>query len=123
MTTAATIDYATREKLTVLLLLTRDRNAAENERVNALAQLNGLMARLGLTLEDVERIAAEQATSKPSREPAEGSISPRDMVVVIIALLRQYVWHPDERVYLVGALWILHTHCYRQFRHTPRLII
>ena len=123
MTTAATIDYATREKLTVLLLLSRDRNAAENERVNALAQLNGLMARLGLTLEDVERIAAEQATSKPSREPAEGSISPRDMVVVIIALLRQYVWHPDERVYLVGALWILHTHCYRQFRHTPRLII
>jgi Protein of unknown function (DUF3631) len=123
MTTAATIDYATRERLTALLLLSRDRNAAENERVNALAQLNGLMARLGLTLEDVERIAAEQATSKRGQEPAEGSISARDMVVVIIALLRQYVWHPDERLYLVAALWILHTHCYRQFRHTPRLLI
>jgi hypothetical protein len=45
------------------------------------------------------------------------------MLIAVMDLLREYVWHPDERIYLVVALWILHTHCYRQFRHTPRLIV
>ena len=66
---------------------------------------------------DAERIAREAVSGED--EP----VTPREMLESVMALLQEYVWHPDERVYLIAALWILHTHVYRQFRFTPRLLI
>lgn len=94
-----------------------DQSTTDGERANAKAQLDKLLAKLGLTMADAERIAKEDETDED--EP----VTPQEMLIAVMDLLREYVWHPDERIYLVVALWILHTHCYRQFRHTPRLIV
>src|SRR5208337_1455792 len=103
-----------------LYLLSIDPSTTEPERAEAKRQLEKLLAELGLTMADAARIASEQTSAE---EPDEPECTPREMVELVIDLLKQYVWHPDERVYLIVALWILHTHVYRQFRHTPRLII
>jgi Protein of unknown function (DUF3631) len=97
--------------------LLQDPGATEQERVEAKQQLDKLLAKLGLTMADAERIAKEDVTDED--EP----VTPKEMLIAVMDLLREYVWHPDERIYLVAALWILHTHVYRQFRHTPRLLI
>jgi hypothetical protein len=110
-----------RERIGPLYRLSIDPSTTEPERAAAKQQLEKLLAELGLTMADAARIASEQTSA--AEEPDEPECTPREMVELVIDLLRQYLWHPDERVYLIMALWILHTHVYRQFRHTPRLII
>jgi hypothetical protein len=61
---------------------------------------------------------ADEFVTETSTDTDEDGCTPHDLSVIIIDLLRQYVWCPNEHVYLIAALWILHTHCYRQFRHT-----
>jgi hypothetical protein len=106
-----------RKKVGALYRLSRDTGTTEHERARAKAQLDKLLARLKLTMADAERIAREDVSGE------DESVTPREMLESVMALLQEYVWHPDERIYLIAALWILHTHVYRQFRFTPRLLI
>jgi hypothetical protein len=109
----------TRATISSCFLLSKDAGTTEGERAAAKKQLDKLLAEFGLTMADAERIAAEQATISSD----EDECTPRELVLVIIDLLRQYVWCPFEHVYLIAALWILHTRCYKQFRCTPRAIV
>lgn len=45
-----------------------------------------------------------------------------DLLSSIIGTLKQYVALKDSE-YITVALWILHTHCYRNFMITPRLVL
>jgi hypothetical protein len=118
----AKLDDNTRKRIGDLYRVSLDSSGAtEAERTGAKRRLDALLTELGLTIADAERINADQ--QQKSQQGAEPPCTPREMVDVIIDLLREYVWHPDEDFYLVAALWILHTHVYRQFRHTARLII
>ena len=116
------LDYDTRNTISSCLRLSKDANTTEGERQSAEQQLKKLLAEHNLTMADAQRIADEFVT-ETSTDTDEDGCTPHDLIVIIIDLLRQYVWCPNEHVYLIAALWILHTHCYRQFRHTPRLII
>jgi hypothetical protein len=44
-------------------------------------------------------------------------------LMLIIHMLKEYVALRDEHEYLMIALWILHTHVFRQFLITPRLAL
>jgi hypothetical protein len=113
-------DAENRAKVGKFYRLSLDQGTTEHERAGAKQQLDKLLAELGLTMADAERIAKEDETVAPDEDEP---VTPREMLIAVMDLLREYVWHPDERIYLVAALWILHTHVYRQFRFTPRLII
>jgi hypothetical protein len=108
-------------RIAALYRLSKDVSTTEHERAAAKEQLDKLLNELGLTMADVERIAGEQATVDADEQ--DDDITAHDLVLVIIDLLREYIWHPNEDVYLISALWVLHTHVYRQFRNTPRIIV
>ena len=60
-------------------------------------------------------------TAPPS--PAGDSISPHDLFRVVRAMFRDYVHVQSPDHHAAFALWVMHTHVFDQFRHTPRLLL
>jgi hypothetical protein len=46
-----------------------------------------------------------------------------ELLEAIEALLRRFVWLPNENDYTIIALWIVYTHAYDLFNHAPRLAL
>jgi hypothetical protein len=91
---------------------------------NARQYLDDLLARNRMTWNDLtaELIAVSPAAwvgNSPSASADPDRVNPLDLVY---HLLREYVGL-SEHQYIVLSLWILHTHVFRHFTHTPRLVL
>jgi hypothetical protein len=64
--------------------------------------------------------APPQAPTTPPRPPGD-PITALELFEGVRAVLREYLSLEDDE-YTVCALWCMHSHVYRQFMHTPRLI-
>jgi hypothetical protein len=98
-------------------------SADRDERATARRNILDLLARHRKTWNDLadvlctashEAWACDPLDDDPPRDP--------DLVGLIHVLLGNYVAvKPHE--YVALALWVLHTHVYEQFMHTPRLVL
>jgi hypothetical protein len=63
------------------------------------------------------------AAPPPPTPPDSEPITALELFTVVKALLETYVAFANPYHYTAVALWVLHTHLFRQFRYTPRLLI
>ena len=66
---------------------------------------------------------AEQAKAPPppSSPPGGESVTAQELYQAIRAIYEEHVTF-DPDVYVICSLWVMHTHVFRQFMHTPRLL-
>jgi hypothetical protein len=116
-----------------------DPASASEETATARTKLNELLKKNGLTRHDlpkimadieIQRIAAEEAAAAATRAAGwkkgpdgdDLGIPGNDLLGLILRLIEEYFWvRPEE--YLTIVLWSLHTYVFRQFHHTPRLLL
>jgi Protein of unknown function (DUF3631) len=102
--------------------------ATPGEREAAWRKLVALLKKLGKTTNDLIELLRDDSPPPPPPPPPDprDAASPPDEVVnpadAICHLLKQYsALEPYH--YIAVPLWILHTHVYDQFMHTPRLFL
>jgi hypothetical protein len=79
---------------------------------------------------EMQRMAAEEAAAAATRAAGwwkgpdgdDLGIPGNDLLGLMLRLMEEYFWVTAEEC-LTIALWILHTYVFRQFRHTPRLLV
>jgi hypothetical protein len=111
-------------RIQVLHALIGSTNA--NEAENARQKLTELLAKHGLTWNDLPAILAAEHyrdrranTTAPQASPDVPAVNVLDLV---LALIEEHVAITAEQLIAV-ALWILHTHVFDRFIHTPRLAL
>ena len=75
-------------------------------------------------------MAAEEAAAAATRaagwtkgpDANDLGIPGNNLLGLMLRLIEEYIWVTAEER-LTIALWILHTYIFRQFRHTPRLLV
>jgi hypothetical protein len=98
-----------------------DAAAAEKAR----EQIKKILKENGYDFHDLPNLLADKGESKPTEADTFGDEqaeppnvpSPLDLIE---ELRRQYIWVSDDES-LLAALWVLHTHCFNSFMHSPRL--
>jgi len=79
---------------------------------------------------EIQRMAAEEAAAAATRAAGwkkgpdgdDLGIPGNNLLGLMLHLIEEYLWVTAEEC-LTIALWILHTYVFRQFRHTPRLLV
>jgi len=79
---------------------------------------------------EMQRMAAEEAAAAATRAAGwkkgpdgdDLGIPGNNLLGLMLHLIEEYLWVTEEGC-LTIALWILHTYVFRQFRHTPRLLV
>ena len=79
---------------------------------------------------EIQRMAAEEAAAAATRAAGwkkgpdgdDLGIPGNNLLGLMLHLIEEYLWVTEEGC-LTIALWILHTYVFRQFRHTPRLLV
>jgi hypothetical protein len=102
-------------KLHALLGSSKEKEAAQAHR-----KIIALLAEHGLTWNDLPEILA--ADMEPPSPPAPADAPTINVLDLVLVLIEQHITiTADER--LAVALWILHTHVFNKFSHTPRLAL
>src|SRR4029077_2903734 len=113
----------------------RQAGADDNTSVEAMKALRKLLAKHGKTWNDLPALLAKaEAADKPARasepeptpEPPPGVTREQEAKFNALVLTRHAIEHyidlkPHES--LAVALWVLHTHVYHGFMHSPRLAV
>jgi hypothetical protein len=116
-----------------------DPASASEEIATARTKLNELLKKNGLTRHDLpkiiaeierERIAAEEAAAAATRAAAwkkgpdggDLGIPGNNLLGLMLRLIEGYISVTEEER-LAISLWVLHTHVFRHFHHTPRLLV
>ena len=113
--------------------------SSDEESVSARTALNKLLKEKGLTQHDLlkiiaeiemERMAAEEAAAAATRAAGwkkgpdgdDLGIPGNDLLGLMLRLIEGYISVTEEER-LAISLWVLHTRVFRQFHHTPRLLV
>ena len=112
-----------------------DPASASEEIATARTKLNELLKKNGLTRHDLpkiiaeierERMAAEEAAAAATRaagwKNGDLGIPGNNLLALMLRLIEGYISVTEEER-LAISLWVLHTHVFRHFHHTPRLLV
>jgi hypothetical protein len=106
-------------------------STSPHEAAVCLQQINKLLQRHGKTGNDIPELLdiVRKRRAPPSPPPAPAAPPPPGDPIELLELFegmravsRQYL-SLEEDEYTVLTLWCMHAHVYRQFMHTPRLIL
>jgi hypothetical protein len=102
------------------------------EAAECLKKINKLLKQHGKSANDIvellDIVRKRRAPPSPPQAPAAPQPPPGDPITGLAlfegvrAVIREYL-SLEEDEYTVLALWYMHAHVYRQFMHTPRLIL
>jgi hypothetical protein len=123
------------QRLMALIMDLSSKEESENARI----ALNNLLQKYGLTQHDLPRIFAEIELEKVAAEEAAAAatraagwkkgpdgddlgIPGNNLLGLMLCLIEGYI-SVTEEARLAISLWALHAHVFRQFHHTPRLLV
>ncbi len=90
------------------------------------ADVDRLLMQLGIR---VERAAVERATDSttthpfPNPEAWPDEVDGAVLLDAIVQVAYKYIWFKEDVCYDALAIWLLYTHVFQSFEHSPRLLV